>query len=943
MSSICIGTEAPTQANAEVQATEKYVTRILKDADADVDISKHAGSMLAFKTLKSLPRKESGVKDNDNIVPMHHYKGLSSSYVAHSDNKEPVTKRNKSEPAVRSYDMASEHGEEEIANRREYVSYTKYGGERSATSYRDDRVGRDLPSKRHDPRNHQNTNKSPSNDDGSAAGDKTNEFERVTDTPPPKDDAEAERSQLSDGKHSAEEQQYDSGEAGEGANHSPLAESPAPPAKVSEYDEKIAEEPLNELLSSTMSLYPESRLVIGLAMLGILWVIAIIVLSAAGHAHKLLFPDAPTHDFIAGTTESSYTVPYPTSTTEVTMPTTTTHPNTPGSKVYICSTPFCEREGTYLKSLLSSQNNPCDNFYDYVCDIWKANARPTVGLGFGTAVSRDTLIEEEMESEVIEYLRRGSRDVLLALQLFRACLRSTKLQGTEVKMALKDMFKDLIAATWPVAPTDTSFSSSHVWTLAGTLYRQFGIDAFLGVSIGRHQRNHLPVVLEPPRMLFLKHYEAYSMTLSMFQDAIREALTLSSTPDIAHEVANDVYTVLSDLAERQSAEGEFNFRISKPDDLPKGLRTFLSAVFEGRLNKRAIVVRNPEYTFKQLEDHVKSNDIPSLINYMGFRLVIRMAPFLPASGFENLKMIFSAETTGRVRSLALHQNYLCLRAVEMALPVCVVKAHAKVHMASGNDLNDRVWLSQVESSFFRNVAQLSWVDDLSYMIIRFKMANTKLARFFPGWSLDMDQCNRQHRRLRQRYSTGLPLAVRFFHGLVPLLRQEPTALGASYNLQYTNHSQTLFRNFLNCLSRDLSTVLRQTRSEFDLDPDDASYALLAQTVAVALTFITFHELLHVERVWKLSFRLSTLPDLSSDQLFFVWFALDNCENSDPTYQIRQYQWWKRLPPDFAVNFPLRHLPNSFGEAFNCPSGSFMRPGYRETCNIFNTTANYVLH
>ncbi|KAL3241505.1 hypothetical protein MRX96_002613 [Rhipicephalus microplus] len=289
---------------------------------------------------------------------------------------------------------------------------------------------------------------------------------------------------------------------------------------------------------------------------------------------------------------------------------------------------------------------------------------------------------------------------------------------------------------------------------------------------------------------------------------------------------------------------------------------------------------------------------------MGFRLVIRMAPFLPASGFENLKMIFSAETTGRVRSLALHQNYLCLRAVEMALPVCVVKAHAKVHMASGNDLNDRVWLSQVESSFFRNVAQLSWVDDLSYMIIRFKMANTKLARFFPGWSLDMDQCNgsivdygsgtvQVYRKLcmqAMRMKLGsdqlslstsrswiafrhakpiqlVPagrlrtfgnnqqlsaeqrdafspfhlsrLAVRFFHGLVPLLRQEPTALGASYNLQYTNHSQTLFRNFLNCLSRDLSTVLRQTRAEFDLDPDDASYALLAQTVAVALTFITF--------------------------------------------------------------------------------------------------------
>ncbi|XP_072144489.1 neprilysin-1-like [Dermacentor andersoni] len=367
-------------------------------------------------------------------------------------------------------------------------------------------------------------------------------------------------------------------------------------------------------------------------------------------------------------------------------------------------------------------------------------------------------------------------------------------------------------------------------------------------------------------------------------------------------------------------------------------------------------------------------------------------------------MIFSVEATGRVRALPLHQDIMCLRAVEAALPVCVVKAQVKVHLATGNNLNDRVWLSQIENSFFRNSARLSWVDDLTYMIIRFKLANTKLARFFPGWSLGADECNgsisdygsdvvhvyrdlskrAMGTKLRQidarlaprepgspfdtrsRYSwaqqtvyvplgiinSSVPsnatlfafhlsrMAVRFFHSLTPLLWQEQTSLGASHNLQYTRRSQALFRELLNCLSRDFATVLRETRAEFDLDPDDARYALLAQTVAVAVAFVTFRELLHVERIWKLSFRLSTLPDLSSDQLFFVWYALDNCENSDPAYQIRQYETWKRLPPDLAVNFPLRHLARSFGEAFGCQPGSFMRPlRHSGTCNLFNSTLN----
>ncbi|KAL1433918.1 hypothetical protein MTO96_012138 [Rhipicephalus appendiculatus] len=436
--------------------------------------------------------------------------------------------------------MASENREEEITNTREYVASINYEGERSATSYRDDRIGRELPSDRDEFSNHPIPDKSNDNEDAAAAEDKSHGSERVAGTPSLEEVAEVERSQSSNGKHSAEEQN-DSGE--EDVYHSPLAESPAPPAKVSEYDEKMAEEPLSELLTSTGSLYPESRLVIGLAVLGILWVVAIIVLSAAGHVHKLLFPGDPTHDGLAGTTESSYTID------------SRSAPRDPGS-------PFATR-------------------------------------------------------------------------------------------------------------------SRYSWS-----------------------------------------QQAVYVPLGIINSSVPSNATL------------------------------FAFHLSR-------------------------------------------------------------------------------------------------------------------------------------------------------------------------------------------------VAVRFFHSLVPLLRQEPAPLGASYNLQYTNRSQTLFGDFLNCLSRDLSTVLRQTRAEFDLDPDDAGYALLAQTVAVALAFVAFRELLHVEHIWKLSFRLNTLRDLSSDQLFFVSFALDNCENSDATYQIRQYQWWKRLPPEFAVNFPLRHLPHSFGEAFNCPPGSFMRPsGNRGTCNIFNTTANY---
>ncbi|XP_077552945.1 uncharacterized protein LOC144167623 [Haemaphysalis longicornis] len=334
-----------------------------------------------------------------------------------------------------------------------------------------------------------------------------------------------------------------------------------------------------------------------------------------------------------------------------------------------------------------------------------------------------------------------------------------------------------------------------------------------------------------------------------------------------------------------------------------------------------------------------------------------------------------------------------------------MKAIAKLCNASGNDLTNRMWLSQLESSFFRNTALLSWVDEFTYLVIRFRLAHTNLARFFPAWCLGVGQCNGNISRygatavavyrnlwkqrmnatlgqvvtskfvprepgfpfeMRSRYvwseqTTYVPLglingsvpnnttlfafhlsrvAVRLYHSLAPLLREEPTSLGAPYGAQYSNRSLELLRKLLDCLSNDLQNVLRSTRTEFVVDPDDARYALLAQTAALGLAFKAFRDLLHVERIWKMSFRLSSLPELSSDQLFFVYYALDNCESSDATYQLRQYDMWHRLPPELAVNFPLRYMPH-FGEAFKCSPGSPMRPaGFAAVCDVFNGTWNY---
>ncbi|XP_054933238.1 uncharacterized protein [Dermacentor andersoni] len=67
----------------------------------------------------------------------------------------------------------------------------------------------------------------------------------------------------------------------------------------------------------------------------------------------------------------------------------------------------------------------------------------------------------------------------------------------------------------------------------------------------------------------------------------------------------------------------------------------------------------------------------------------------------------------------------------------------------------------------------------------------------------------------------------------------------------------------------------------------------------------------------MDFRYQGLPDRSSEQLFFLYFALDHCEERDQAHHAQRAH---ALTPEHAVNLPLRGT-GAFAEAFNCRDGS----------------------
>ncbi|KAK8773391.1 hypothetical protein V5799_012077 [Amblyomma americanum] len=69
--------------------------------------------------------------------------------------------------------------------------------------------------------------------------------------------------------------------------------------------------------------------------------------------------------------------------------------------------------------------------------------------------------------------------------------------------------------------------------------------------------------------------------------------------------------------------------------------------------------------------------------------------------------------------------------------------------------------------------------------------------------------------------------------------------------------------------------------------------------------------------------------MSADHLFFVYYALDNCESSDEVHQDQA-----GLPAPYRVNLPLRHLVE-FAPVFGCPDTGMAHfpQGRRSSCAV----------
>ncbi|KAH8009707.1 hypothetical protein HPB51_019018 [Rhipicephalus microplus] len=667
-------------------------------------------------------------------------------------------------------------------------------------------------------------------------------------------------------------------------------------------------------------------------------------------------------------------------------------PNTtplPPAGIYYCSTEFCNREAERLKSLLSITTGPCDNFYQHVCKKW-VRGQYLESSGTGTAISSDTMIQDDLIDSLTADLRKQTS---VALELYNACKDRT-LSGRALA-AMDDLFRQWTIRQWP---TEALASTRNVWSFAGELIKDFGLNALVDVHVAIDPEDPTKVALgmRKPSFLCSCNDAARPAVTNMIQDALVETMAAvgrSGGPQLVDEVMQVITRFSSSPPEPPLSEmGMRGFSVVRLSDMDPGIADLLSATFgnDSFFNEETkVVIKSPDFLQGHLVAALRELPPRAVMNYLGFLVFINLAPFF-LDRHRLLRQLFGKSILGRTLPDVSNTGRLCLVAVERVLPGCFAKTSSQYLRDSGGIVANK--LAQLVTSFGRSIEYLAWMDDMGAVMSRYLLkeyatlpksndstfcptssasyAKDSSVKFFVALSR-----NRQRTLLSPLIKSGIAdvkpvprsqllttvtydapcrrlyvpaalfnvsvpvntshfslqfarFAVRFYRAAVEALLHRDAVQSS---LRYSDDLQRRFEDVLGCFEWELRQ-LPAGLSHSAVAPNSvtARGAFLQQTVAVQLAFRAFQELLQIRRTWNLDFRLAQLPGLSVDQLFFVYYALDNCEASDVVYQEQHGPW---LPAHYRVNVPLRNVVE-FAAIFSCPPDSDMaRVSFVPRCTV----------
>lgn len=616
----------------------------------------------------------------------------------------------------------------------------------------------------------------------------------------------------------------------------------------------------------------------------------------------------------------------------------------------LCSSSACLAEGSYVSHQLNWNVNPCESMYEFVCS--NSPAKPA-----------DELLLSDMETSLLRKLRGtstlGSPAMKLIQDLWKECLD----QETRNRLGwgpLKHMFKATSLADWPYQQFTTQ-GEPAIWQAAARALRYFGLATLVLLEPSEHPLLGRSPLLALDKPVLLLHPGNDS---SWYYEAISLALSSVARKNVAkHSVALDVTNFarqLSSVVRSPGASGDLG-RDAKLERLRSVPR--YRALLAGYLQNDSLVnddtellLRAPEYAIRL--GYLMDDTAPHVVlNYIGFRLLVHVSPFVP----ESLRKLVPL----RARQLGLGDHgpgqLVCLRAVEHALPTVFYRAAYELHRPLLDALLAADLGGVLKQALASRLALLRWLDGETRDRALQRLHQLEPRLLFPPWVTDTAKAEHDVRQApRVIVGEGLRSYARITKHLMhrrlqsadPWLGQPPsddqcwlgpgrrilyvplTALNASAPpqepfvlLQLARLGERAARCLVRLVLDGAGSRAEDPRAWWTpaarqgLAELRKCYALQSRgdrpTAAEESGALVVSHAAFEARMPALDFRLENAVSMSLDQLFFIHYTLGYCTADSDVAR--------------RVNLALLNF-GGFQRAFTCDAGTPMNP--RKSCDFW---------
>ncbi|XP_077536145.1 membrane metallo-endopeptidase-like 1 [Haemaphysalis longicornis] len=659
--------------------------------------------------------------------------------------------------------------------------------------------------------------------------------------------------------------------------------------------------------------------------------------------------------------------------------------NDPGSDSAsrVCSTVACEKVGDALFRQVEFHQEPCDDFYAYVCKRWEMAHK----LPYGAArVSVDDTLLDEYELLLADVIQRGRPGYEALKEIFLRCEYPRKGDTHWI-----DTLARIGLYPFPVTIRDGAKLDTLIKDLMS-----LGIQPLFSLSVERSVENpeQSYLLVGQPNLLMGSLRLGLDIEYSYLDDALSGFISeISASNQTARRNVFKVERFISASMDRQQIEGSgFNDELADVTDqfpiLARRIRTIVADAFGTDLSKRPLKTYSLKY-LHTLESGELTKHLGDLVNYLAFRAAVEIAADNEID-LGDLMAVAYARYPGYLAPRPITRRRLCIRMMNrfepglimhMSMDSAASKLGGKASFNSLLDLlemalNDTLYAQTDFDKDFRDylveaVAAINWepiVPDAvtshnelfrrlvalyetaagSKSVIESYMALSTIFRFRDFAQKDLDKWAGWRGGMLSTYSR---LEAPFLKLEIPLpvfdfLRDPDSSLErfqiprigprvfyalyhGIYHLAYNYgggkkpaYFVPKMHALMDCLGRQYGK-LRWKDSRRRIGRN-SYYSNLLDLLSLEPTYRAF--LRYADRATK-NERLPKLENLTPKQLFFVEYARNFCEVNNATFLDRVLDEGTKAPGWYRVNGPLRNF-KPFADAFMCKPNSFMNPLHR---------------